>query len=202
MRRFSFASNKPVMVLSAGVLLIAGLFLHPHSRENSLNLEISKRLDEMSSQLIQLQKTINQPQVTTNLNPIQQNLNQLTQLISEVKFKNGEELKQLFNEHRQEISHKLNVIHAGIDSLEHQQHPIKWLPATALPFKVVSIDTIQQHPIVSVAYHYQTVPLEVHDALAGWTVVATHYAQQKVEFKNKEDVHVLISLTDNEATHA
>lgn len=75
------------------------------------------------------------------------------------------------------------------------------LPASQLPFKVLSIDSIQEVPVASIAYHYKTQAMEKGDALAGWTVFEINYAKQTIEFENTDKAHVLVRLNPQEVNH-
>ncbi len=79
---------------------------------------------------------------------------------------------------------------------------MKILSASQLPFKVLSIDSIQEIPTVSLAYHYKTQALEKGDTLAGWTVFEIDFAKQIIEFENADKAHVLVHLNQHEVSHA
>jgi len=79
-------------------------------------------------------------------------------------------------------------------ALNQKQHPITYLPASTLPFQVISIDSIQQVCVASVRYDYKTVPLEKSDALAGWTVLSLDFGKQKIELENANKERVVVTL--------
>lgn len=103
-------------------------------------------------------------------------------------------INQLLLENRTTLGGKLDAIQDVIKSLDDKQHPIKYLPTTALPFTLVSIDSIQQVSVVTVAYDYRTIPLEKSDTLAGWTVIRLDFGKQQAEFINDREEHVQVAL--------
>ena len=119
-------------------------------------------------------------------------------MIEQLKSKDDAQLNQLVHESRVDLSNKLNAIHQTIDSLDKKQHPIKYLPITALPFQVVSIDSIQQVSVASVAYDYKTIPLEKNDSLAGWTAMQIDFGKQRLEFENANKERVIVTLDINQ----
>lgn len=76
------------------------------------------------------------------------------------------------------------------------------LPANQLPFKVLSIDSIQEVSVASVSYHYKTQALEKGDSLAGWTVFEIDFAKQTIEFENADNAHLRVHLSQQEVSHA
>ncbi|HAU1882023.1 TPA: hypothetical protein JBJ86_17435, partial [Legionella pneumophila] len=75
-------------------------------------------------------------------------------------------------------------------------HPIKYLPINTLPFKVISIDCIQQVSVATVAYNFKTVPLEKSDQLAGWTVLSIDFGLQRMELENGNKEHVVVKMDE------
>lgn len=155
---------------------------------------INTRLNEIQSQLTTLQQAVKAPTEKIDLSSITQDFNRLTTLIGELKTKDEGQLNQLVVESRTQLSNKLDAMHTVINSLDKKQHLIKYLAISALPFKVVSIDSIQQVSVASVAYDYKTIPLEKSDALAGWTVLSVDFSKQKIELENVNKERVVVAL--------
>ena len=162
---------------------------------------INNRLNEIQSQLTTLQQAVKGPAEKIDLSSINQDFNRLATLIGELKTKDEGKLNQLVVESRTQLSNKLDAMHTVINSLDKKQHPIKYLAISALPFKIVSIDSIQQVSVASVAYDYKTIPLERSDALAGWTVLSIDFGKQKIELENINKEHVVVAL-EGENSHA
>ncbi len=168
-----------MLLLSLNLTLgITAILLQP--KTNHEPAKIDARLNEIQSQLGNLQQAVKAPAEKIDLSSINQDFNRLEKLISDLKSKDEGQLNQLVIESRTQLSNKLDAMHTVFDSLDKKQHPIKYLAVGALPFKVVSIDSIQQVSVASVAYDYKTIPLEKSDALAGWTVLSVDFAKQKI----------------------
>lgn len=175
------------LVLGITIVLIQS----KHGHEPS---QINNRLNEIQSQIGTLQQAAIAPANKIDLSAINQDFNQLTTLIGELKSKDDGQLNQLVIESRTQLADKLDAMHTVINSLDQKQHPIKYLPVTALPFKVISIDSIQEVSVASVAYDYKTIPLEKSDSLAGWTVLSVDFGKQKIELENANKERVAVAL--------
>ena len=182
-----------MILLSLNLTLgITAILLQP--KTNHEPTQIDARLNEIQSQLGNLQQAVKAPAEKIDLSSINQDFNRLETLLSDLKSKDAGQLNQLVVESRTQLSNKLDAMHTVIDSLDKKQHPIKYLAVSALPFKVVSIDSIQQVSVASVAYDYKTIPLEKSDALAGWTVLSVDFTKQKIELENAAKERVLVAL--------
>lgn len=168
----------------------ASLYLLVHPMKREAMPAIDARLNDIQSRVINLQNDVKKPAEKIDLSAINQDFNKLTTLIEQ--FKSNDNAK--INENQAELTNKLDAIHQVINSLDKKQHPIKYLPLTALPFHVISIDSIQQVSVASVTYDYKTIPLEKNDSLAGWTVMQIDYGKQRVELENSDKERVLVTL--------
>ena len=158
---------------------------------------INARLNDIQSRVIGLQSEVKKPVEKIDLTAINQGFNKLTSLIEQLKSNDTTQFNQLINESREVLTQKLDTIHQVINSLDQKQHPIKYLPISALPFQVISIDSIQQVSVASVIYDYKTIPLEKNDSLAGWKVVQIDFGKQRLEFENTNKERVLVMLGIN-----
>lgn len=68
----------------------------------------------------------------------------------------------------------------------------QYLDAKELPFKVISVDVINQQPFASVNYQNHIQPMAVSDALAGWILNKADFATATAEFKNDKDQYVKV----------
>jgi hypothetical protein len=157
-------------------------------------IQISARLNEIQSQIGTLQQAVKAPAEKIDLSAINQDFNRLTALIGELKSKDEGQLNQLVIESRTQLADKLDAMHTVINSLDQKHHPIKYLPVTALPFKVIGIDSIQEVSVASVAYDFKTIPLEKSDSLAGWAVLSVDFGKQKIELENANKERVVVAL--------
>ncbi|AEW51299.1 Uncharacterised protein [Legionella pneumophila] len=159
-------------------------------------------LNILGEQLTSIQTQLKQPVEQPDLSPITQNLNQLNNFVQQLKNKDEHQLGEIFTTEQGAIKKQLEGITDLLRHLDETKKPVKILSASQLPFKVLSIDSIQEIPTVSLAYHYKTQALEKGDTLAGWTVFEIDFAKQIIEFENADKAHVLVHLNQHEVSHA
>lgn len=183
-------------IIPVGIFLVGGMwFVKARIPETtSSNKQIETHLLKIESGLSQLQGQIKSSAAPIDLSPVNQELKNLTALMEQLKSKDDNQLNQLITENSSELTHKLDAIHQVINDLDKRQHSVKYLPDTALPFKVVSIDSIQQVSVATITYDFKTIPLEKTDTLAGWTVLQIDFGKQRLELENRNKERVLVKL--------
>ncbi|HAT8857639.1 TPA: hypothetical protein JBE16_02970 [Legionella pneumophila subsp. pneumophila] len=187
---------KWLSLLVLNVLLIAFVCVKNQSPANHNELNI------LGEQLTSIQTQLKQPVEQPDLSPITQNLNQLNNFVQQLKNKDDHQLGEIFTTEQGAIKKQLEGITDLLRHLDEKQQPVKMLSASQLPFKVLSIDSIQEIPVASIAYHYKIQALEKGDTLAGWTVFEIDFAKQIIEFENTDKVHALVRLNQHEVSHA
>lgn len=189
---FNNPTTKWIAIVTLNLALVIAIILtKDHPNDATKNTEIiSTRLNDIQSQLINLQKEVSKPSEKIDLSSINQDFNKLATLIEQLKSKDNE----LIIENRAELTNKLDAIHKVITTLDKKQNPIKYLPVTALAFKVLSIDSIQQVNVATVTYDFKTIPLEKGDTLINWTVVKIDFGKQRLELENKNKERVIVTL--------
>ncbi|HHF7365140.1 TPA: hypothetical protein ACPSKY_000232 [Legionella bozemanae] len=186
---------KWVSLLALNVLLIVCVCVKKQSVTNH------NELNKFSKQLVSIQTQLKQPSEQPDLSPITQNLKQLNTFIQQLQNKDDHQLGEMFTTEQAAIKKQLEGITDLIRHLDEAKQPLKMLAASQLPFKVLSIDSIQEVPVASIAYHYKTQAMEKGDALAGWTVFEINYAKQTIEFEDTNKAHVLVHLNQQEVNH-
>ncbi|RYW88278.1 hypothetical protein D7219_12650 [Legionella pneumophila] len=187
---------KWLSLLALNVLLIAFVCVKNQSPANHNELNI------LGEQLTSIQTKLKQPVEQPDLSPITQNLNQLNNFVQQLKNKDDQQLGEIFTTEQGAIKKQLEGITDLLRHLDEKKQPVKMLSASQLPFNVLSIDSIQEIPVASIAYHYKTQALEKGDTLAGWTVFEIDFAKQIIEFENADKAHVLVRLNQHEVSHA
>ncbi|WP_133139273.1 hypothetical protein [Legionella genomosp. 1] len=173
----------------AGV--IVGINYFPTNKTNDSDV-VSHRLDTLQAQLGALHEEVKKPVETVDFAAINQDFHKLISLIEQLKNHDETDINRLINENRAELTQRLDVLREMVTALDKKQHPIKYLPASSLPFRVISIDSIQQVSVASVAYNFKTLPLEKSDQLAGWTVLSIDFGLQRMELENGNKEHVVV----------
>lgn len=187
----------PVFLILNIVCMLALFFSIPHkihTPSNSDNTNISHRLDDIQGQLIGMQHDLKKPTEKIDFSGINQDVKKLASSIEQLKAKDETQLNQLLKDTHSKLATKLDGIYQIMHTLDEKHHPITYLPASALPFQIISIDSIQQVNVASVRYDYKIVPLEKKDSLAGWTVLSLDFSQQKIELENSNKERVVIAL--------
>ncbi|MBA2648202.1 MAG: hypothetical protein H0U75_01165 [Legionella sp.] len=177
-------------IAGIGLMLVGSFFgTKGHVGGKTKDTEIiTTQLNAIQAQLGTLQRQAIKPHEKA------QDFDKLATLIEQLKSKDDHTIIQLISENRAELSQKLNSLHVLINSLDKKQHSLKYLPVTVLPFKVISIDSIQQVSVATVAYDYKTIPLEKTDKLANWTVLQIDFGKQRIEFENSNKEHVVVTM--------
>ncbi|HCJ1069239.1 TPA: hypothetical protein PNN92_000394 [Legionella pneumophila] len=186
---------KWVSLLALNVLLIVCVCVKKQSVTNH------NELNTFSKQLASIQTQLKQPAEQPDLSPITQNLKQLNTFIQQLQNKDDHQLGEMFTTEQAAIKKQLEGITDLLRHLDETKQPVKMLPPNQLPFKVLSIDIIQEVPVASIAYHYKTQAMEKGDALAGWTLFEINYAKQTIEFENTDKAHALVHLNQQEVNH-
>ncbi|MBA2710133.1 MAG: hypothetical protein H0U57_06040 [Tatlockia sp.] len=155
------------------------------------------RLNTLQTLISGLQEVVNKPTPKTDLTTIADQINQLTRRIEKLKSVDSESLNQTLtqtmNHTESTLSSQLDSIKEVVSHLGLAKAPLKYLKAESLPFKIVSVDSIQQVPVASISYDFKTVPLEKGDSLAGWKIVRLDYSKQHVELENANKERVLLT---------
>lgn len=183
-------------LLVLNVLLIAFVCVKNQSPANH------NELNTLGEQLTSIQTQLKQPVEQPDLSPITQNLNQLNNFVQQLQNKNEHQLGEMFTTEQGAIKKQLEGITDLLRHLDEKKQPVKMLSTSELPFKVLSIDSIQEVSVASIAYHYKTHALEKGDSLAGWTVFEIDFAKQIIEFENADKAHALVRLNQHEVSHA
>lgn len=181
------------------IIILIALKQHKPSIDSS---EFSAPIKQLQSQLTQLQHQLTHTE-NPDLTAMNTQFMQLKSLIKELKTSNEQEINQFLKENHSTLNNKLESIQTTLNALNQKQHPVQFLTKTALPFELVSIDSIQQMSLVSVIYNYKVIPLEKDDSLAGWTVARVDFGKQIAEFVNRKKEHVIVTLEhDEDEEHA
>ncbi len=163
----------------------------PHEDPNTQ--QVLSRLNGLQTQLASLQDIAQKPLPDVDFSVISQQITEVSERLEALRATHSDEVRQTLNHTETALSSKLDSITDVVSHIDPHPSSVKFLALDALPFKVVSIDSIQQIPVASIAYDFKTVPLEQGDALAGWRVVSLDYTAQRIELVNQQKEHVLVT---------
>ncbi|WP_051555224.1 hypothetical protein [Legionella fairfieldensis] len=183
--------------LTAG-LVVAWLTGGPSQPNESSAVaeQVISRLNELQSHLKSVEAVAVKPQPVVDLSGFEERLGTISQEVAALRHFNPDELKTGL-EHRlsqaeDSLSQQLHTLSGTLNELQAKTQAVKYLPLKALPFAVMSIDSIQNMPVASLHYDYKTIPVEKGDALAGWKVVSVDFRHQTIEFENKNKERVRV----------
>ncbi|VEG92565.1 hypothetical protein [Legionella spiritensis] len=194
MRRYLDSKWLLLVVLNTLVVLLVSLKNQPIANQ-------VQDLSSLENRLSAIETKLGQPVNGPDLTPINHNLKQLGQFIQQLQNKDDHQLGELFSTGQVAIKKQLDGIAELLTRLDEQKHPVNTLPASSLPFQVLSIDSIQDVTVASVLYDYKTQALEKGDSLAGWTVAKIDFARQFIEFENTDKAHASLTLKYSGVAH-
>ena len=189
----------PLLVLAMGISTALAFATGNENKTKPIEQEqpsdklVLSRFDEIQVQLKKLADKVNKPLPEINLKAVTGIIEKLSNHLVELREADNKRLADTINDTQKALGQELHSIKEVVTHLDSQKSPIKYLPVKILPFSIVSIDSIQQTPVASVAYDYKTIPLEKGDALAGWKVVAVDYSKQRLELENSKAERVLVT---------
>lgn len=97
------------------------------------------------------------------------------------------------------LQEQLGSIETQLTEIKGNKAKVDMVGADQLGFDVVDIFNMAHENIVSVRYGAHTVPLIVGESLAGWKLVHVSFNDQKAEFANEHNQHVIINLNTQKA---
>lgn len=96
------------------------------------------------------------------------------------------------------INARMNVIQQQLTALKARRIHHRVLTSAALPFTVMSIDTVQDAVMMTVSAHHRLFPLSVGDSLSGWTLTAADSAGQTATFRQADGATVTVRLNQQQ----
>ena len=197
----SSMDRKTAIYSAVSAVVVVGIFIAlltrpvdaATSRDDTNTQLVMARLNNLQTEFELLQDTVKKPMPDVDFSAITQQINQVSARLEAFRASSANELSETLSHTETTLSNKLDSITDVVTHLDAREAPVKFIALDALPFKVVSIDSIQQIPVASIAYDFKTVPLEQGDALAGWRVVSLDYTAQRIELVNQAQEHVLVT---------
>lgn len=187
------------LLFFAGSLLVSYCVYH-HTKHNQFllqqNQQSTRMLQELNTIQSQLEAVADQThsrQEESALTAMNTELATLRQLASSTaktadieKVSNDiASIKQSVETHAEDLQNALTA--NGFGQAE--------LPASALPFKVVSVDILAGLPYVSVDYAHHTAPIAIGESLAGWRLMAVDDDIGAAEWMNDKNQHVKLFIS-------
>lgn len=153
------------------------------------------RLQDISDQLSTVLTQLNQSNGADARRKIAVLMDQMKTLSSESNKLVTRQIQDSTNS----LQRQLKVIQHQLDQLKEAQKHVKYLKVSDLPLHVISIDNIQQNNVVTIDYNKTTFPIEIGSYVAGWKLIAADFVDQKAEFINSKEQHVVVDLNRMES---
>lgn len=173
------------LCLTIGLSTLGFLLVTLTKSQMPNDTDVMARLNTLQSQLTTLEHSINKP--------LPKEITQLSERLEHLKKATADELNQTITHTEATLSNQLDSIQTVVNHLDAKASPTKYLRPENLPFNIVSLDSIQQIPVASIAYDFKIIPLEKNDVMAGWTLISLDYGKQRLEFENTKKERVLIT---------
>jgi seryl-tRNA synthetase len=158
------------------------------------NNNFNESLEDISAKLANLETKLASGGAVVNLDSLRKEVQQIQKQSDQLVHRSNELIKKEIESSNQVLVEKLESISGELKKLQDEKKQTTFLKSRDLPFKVISVDNIQQHNIVTVSYDHTVFPMDVGDYLAEWKLISADFVQQKAEFSNKRDQHIVIDL--------
>ena len=155
---------------------------------------LSVQLNSIARQVTQIRQELGNNQLQINLDSVNAELAKVSHQAEQLAAKSDDLITNEIKSSSKQLAAKLNKITNELHKLQQERKIVTYLKPANLPFKIISIDNIQQQNIVSVNYNHTDFPLEIGDYLTGWKLVKADFASQRAEFINHKNQHVVIDL--------
>lgn len=157
---------------------------------------VLQHLNTIQQQMKVLEDTLQKPQSGLEADVISNKITQLSDHIAKIRALTAEEFQLGLHDTEYHLSTQLTAIHEDINHLRSKQNDFVILDTKNLPFQVISLDSIQEVAVASIAYDFKMIAMEKGDKLAGWTLKSINYGKQKLIFENSKKERILITAKE------
>lgn len=151
---------------------------------------LQQRLQDISDQLATIRQRLDQ----SNSDALSQQVNGIIDQMKDLSSESNKLITDQIQASTATLQKQLQTINTALIKLQKEQEHVKYLKPGDLPFKVVSIDNIQQNNVVTIDYNDTTFPIEVGSYVAAWKLISADFVSQKAEFINSKKQHVVVDL--------
>ncbi len=155
---------------------------------------LSEQLTNISAKLGRVEQKISGGHAYVNLDQVRTELSTLHAEVTELAAQSNQLITKQIKSSTEQLQSQLVMIKKELALMSDKKMHHHELSASSLPFTVVSIDNIQQSEVVTINYAHRIIPLEIGDALAGWTLISASNIDQKAQFRNQNDNDVSLNL--------
>lgn len=154
-------------------------------------------LADIQTKLAMIEQQLNQQNTASTLKPMTAQLGSLHQTLVNLQQKNRQQMNEQLAKDNAATTGQIQALRNELATLRQllQRNQVMVLKPEALPFRVTAIDMIQGQAVVTLQYDYKSFPIQKGDSIAGWQLNQVDYAQQKAEFIDSKQQHVLIDFS-------
>lgn len=167
---------------------------HDEARDQTMH----KQFDALSMTLSHIERTLSEKRSVVNVESLRKELARARGQATALAKQSNQLITQAIAKSTAQLNTRLETITQQLKMLQEKGKKIVFVHPSTLPFKVISINNIQQNDIVTIRYNHTTWPLNIGDYLAGWRLIHADFSAQRAEFVNQQKQHVMISLNRND----
>jgi hypothetical protein len=211
---FQVIPKKIRIGLAATVIVIIAIAMitlgHDTNHEKSIrvdkpNASLSQNLDthdnpsqeqinDIISKLANIELAVNTHKGDDQIESITNALKNLEQQTEAIASHNKDDMVDNIDRNTTQLQDQLKKISDELKALKESHTHHTYVDSQYLPFKVISIDNLQENTMVTIHYAHRDIPVMVGDSMAGWTLIDASFSSQKATFTNKASNFVLVNL--------
>ncbi len=157
---------------------------------------MQNQLNDISAKLANIESSLSNKDAYVDIDSIKSTVASLITQVNEITQKDDNAITTQITQGNDQLNTQLKTIKTTLSEIKQQNVHHTVIPASNLPFQVVSIDNIQENDIVTINYENHIAPLEINESLAGWRLVKANTNDQKATFENKAKNYVKIDLNN------
>ncbi|OGT35645.1 MAG: hypothetical protein A3F11_06995 [Gammaproteobacteria bacterium RIFCSPHIGHO2_12_FULL_37_14] len=157
---------------------------------------MQNQLNDISDKLANIESSLSKKDAYVDIDTIKSTVASLITQINQITQKDDNAITAQITQGNDQLNTQLKTIKNTLSEIKQQNVHHTVIPASNLPFQVMSIDNIQENDIVTINYENHIAPLEINESLAGWRLVKANTNDQKATFENKAKNYVKIDLNN------
>ena len=172
------------------------IIMNEHSQVKASDNPIHDELDDISAKLANIEQKLGQRHAYVNLDEVRKSLGSLNAQVGNLANHSNQIVTAQIKSSTKQLQGQLSTIKQELAVITAKKTHHKMMNVSALPFKVMSIDNIQQHEVVTIRYANRILPIDIGDSIANWALVSANTVDQKAQFRTTNNNYVLVDLNE------
>lgn len=199
--------RKIVAISAASILVLFFVALIFHHREKVEKIEKKKQeqlilsqtsnlhseLSNISIKIADVQKKL-QSGDEKDIQSIEKTLTTLSDQVKTIADSSNTIIEKAIELNTHKLQQQLGNIQTQLTEIKDHKDKVSIVSPDQLGFEVVDIFNMDHENIVSIHYGAHTVPLVEGENIAGWKLAHVSFNDQKAEFVNDKNQHVIVNL--------